>query len=101
MNPDLDALEQKIDGRIRSGDARAFPDFVRHFGERAYSLAFRMTGNTEDAEDVRQEAFLRMHRSLGSFDGRSSLSTWIYRVTLNTCLDYLRKRQSMDRRALA
>lgn len=98
MNPDLDALEQEIDSRIRSADIRAFPDLVRHFGERVYSLAFRITGNTEDAEDVRQEAFLRMHRSLGSFDGRSSLSTWIYRVTLNTCHDHIRKQQSMDRR---
>ena len=98
MRPLGGSSERNFEGRIHSGDALAF---VRHFGERAYSLAFRMTGNTEDAEDVRQEAFLRMHRSLGSFDGRSSLSTWIYRVTLNTCLDYLRKRQTMDRRALA
>ncbi len=93
----LDAMEHDIAGWIHSEDPRAFPEIVRHFGDRVFQLAYRMTGSVHDAEDVRQEALLRMHRSLGGFDGRSSLSTWVYRLTLNACHDYGRKQRSTAR----
>jgi RNA polymerase sigma-70 factor (ECF subfamily) len=53
-----------------------------------------MTRNAEDAKDISQEAFLRVYRALASFDGRSSLSTWLYRITVNLCLTHLRQQRS-------
>jgi RNA polymerase sigma-70 factor (ECF subfamily) len=60
---------------------------------RIYSTAYRMLGNGADAEDVVQDVFVKAWRKLDSFEGRSQLSTWLYRITINRCLDILRKRK--------
>jgi RNA polymerase sigma-70 factor, ECF subfamily len=75
--------------RHRCGDARAFNEVYTRFEEMVYNLAFRLSGNYEEAADLTQEIFLRIYRHLGSFGGRSSLKTWIFRIAVNHCRDRL------------
>jgi RNA polymerase sigma-70 factor (ECF subfamily) len=75
------------------GDPRAFEELVSQYQSKVYALAYRYMGNEEDAYDMAQEAFIKAFRSLRSFKGKSSFSTWLYRVTTNVCLDELRKRK--------
>ena len=79
--------------RCRSGDADAFEELYRQHSGRLYNLAFRMAGSAQEAEDLLQDVFLHAYRKLGSFRGDSSLGTWLYRLGMNQCLDYLRGRQ--------
>lgn len=80
FNADLELAE-----RHRYGDLRAFDEVYERFSGLVYNLALRLAGDAEQAEDLSQEVFLRIFRHLGRFSGRSSLKTWIYRVTLNHC----------------
>lgn len=75
--------------RHRCGDTRAFNEVYLRFEEMVYNLAFRLSGNYEEAADLTQEIFLRVYRHLGSFGGRSSLKTWIFRIAVNHCRDRL------------
>lgn len=59
-----------------------------------YAVALRMCGNREDAQDCMQEAMLRIYRAMNGFKGQSSFATWVYRITMNTCLDELRRRKT-------
>jgi RNA polymerase sigma-70 factor (ECF subfamily) len=79
--------------RCDKGDAGAFEQLYREHAGRLYGLVFRMAGSAAEAEDLLQEVFLQAHRKLGSFRGDSSLGTWLYRLGMNHCLDYLRGRQ--------
>ena len=78
--------------RLRAGDASAFEAVVWKYQRDLYRLAYRFTRNMEDAKDLAQEAFLRAYRALPRFDGRSSVYTWLYRITLNLCLNHRRGR---------
>jgi RNA polymerase sigma-70 factor (ECF subfamily) len=78
--------------RCLQGDLGAFEEVYRTHSGRLYSVAFRMVGNAADAEDLLQEIFLAAHRKLESFRGDSALGTWLYRLAVNLCLDYLRSR---------
>jgi len=78
--------------RCRQGDLGAFEEVYRTHSGRLYSVAFRMLGNASDAEDLLQEIFLAAHRKLETFRGDSALGTWLYRLAVNLCLDYLRSR---------
>ncbi len=75
--------------RFLQGDGTAFDELVRKRQREVYNLAYRMTRNAEDARDVSQEAFLQVYRNLSRFDRRSSLSTWLYRIVVNLCLNHL------------
>jgi RNA polymerase sigma-70 factor, ECF subfamily len=79
--------------RCRDGDADAFEELYRQHAGRLYNLTYRMAGSEQEAEDLLQEVFLHAYRKLGSFRGDSSLGTWLYRLGMNQCLDYLRGRQ--------
>lgn len=85
---DLAAVAQ-----ARSGDTDAFRVLVERHSRSLFRLAFRMTGNEQDAEDVVQESFLRAYRSLGQFDDRASFGTWLYRIATNCSLDLVRSRK--------
>lgn len=83
--------ENELVRAARSGDQSAFEALVKANQAMAYQLAYRMTGNPEDAADLTQEAFLNAWRGLSAFDGRASFSTWLYRLTSNACIDFLRR----------
>lgn len=79
--------------RAKRGDRRAFGDLVRTYQRRVYATALHITGNHGDADDVLQETFVRAYRGIRSFDGRSDIYTWLYRITVNTALNHLRSRK--------
>lgn len=85
--------EQRCIARTLKGDAEAFAPLVRAYEPGIYGLCFRMARNTEDAQDLTQEIFLRAYRALGSFRGESRFSVWLYRLGHNVCLDFLRRRK--------
>ncbi|MCL1820366.1 MAG: sigma-70 family RNA polymerase sigma factor [Oscillospiraceae bacterium] len=77
--------------RAKDGDNDAFEQLVKDNQRGVYTLALRYIGNHDDALDISQEAFLRAYRGLKFFQGDSSFSTWLYRLTVNASIDYLRK----------
>jgi RNA polymerase sigma-70 factor, ECF subfamily len=79
---------------FQGGDIQAFEAFYREQSPRIFSLACRMAGSTEDGEDLLQEIFLQAYRKRASFKGESSIGTWVYRLALNHCLDYVRSRRA-------
>lgn len=78
----------------------AFYDVVEKHSTLAYNVAFRMLDNVQDSEDAVQEAFISAYRALPSFDGRSKVSTWLYRIVVNTCLMKIRKDKSRARQTV-
>ena len=74
------------------GDANAFETLVLEYEKNVYNIALRMTGNSEDAADMTQEAFIKAYNSLQSFRGDSKVSVWLYRIVSNVCLDFLRSK---------
>jgi RNA polymerase sigma-70 factor (ECF subfamily) len=90
------AADLALVSRLRQGDQSAFDTLVRQYQKDLFRLAYRMTRNADDAKDLSQEAFLRAYRGLATFDGRSGLSTWLYRITVNLCISLLRQRRSSD-----
>src|SRR4051795_1668070 len=77
-----------------TADVPDFEEMYRQQAPRIYSLACRMAGSPEDGEDLLQEIFLQAYRKLPTFKGESALGTWLYRLALNHCLDYVRSRQA-------
>ncbi|MCE5203668.1 MAG: RNA polymerase sigma factor [Actinomycetia bacterium] len=77
------------------GDESAFEAIVRAHSDAVYGQALRFFGERTAAEDATQEVFIRVFRSLATFDGRSALSTWLFRVTRNVCLDIVRARRHL------
>jgi RNA polymerase sigma-70 factor (ECF subfamily) len=77
--------------QAQAGDEKAFRELVERYQRRVYGLAYGMLRDADDAMDVVQETFIKVHRYLGRFKGTSSLYTWLYRITINLCIDHLRK----------
>lgn len=87
--------EQDCDAvvRVRSGDSDAFRVLVERHSRNVFRLAFRMTGNQQDAEDVVQETFLRAYKQIARYESRSSFATWLFRIASNYSLDLIRSRK--------
>ena len=77
--------------QARAGCEQSFESLVKQHSEKMIRLALRMVNNRSDAEDIVQEAFLRLYRSLSSFRGDSRISTWLYRIVSRLCIDHLRR----------
>jgi RNA polymerase sigma-70 factor (ECF subfamily) len=86
-------LDIELVERHRCGDDAAFDEVYERFGEMVFNLALRLSGHREEAADLTQETFLRIYRHLGSFGGRSTLKTWVFRVAVNHCRDRLSRHQ--------
>ena len=84
--------ESRLVELLRQGDRGAFSELMEAYQKQVYLLALRTVGDPEDAADMTQEAFLRAWRSVGSFRGDSKFSVWLYRLTTNVCIDFLRSR---------
>ena len=83
--------ETELVKKAQQGDSEAFEELVRAYEKKVYGMALRMTGNTEDAFDVAQEVFIKAFRSLKGFKLESRFSTWLFRLSSNMCIDFLRK----------
>jgi RNA polymerase sigma-70 factor (ECF subfamily) len=91
----MDASEvAAVLARARQGDSEAFRALVERHSRSVFRLAYRMTGNEQDAEDVVQESFLRAYRQLGRFESRANFGTWLYRIAANCSVDLMRAKQS-------
>jgi RNA polymerase sigma-70 factor (ECF subfamily) len=91
----MDATEAAaVLARARQGDSEAFRALVERHSRSVFRLAFRMTGNEQDAEDVVQESFLRAYRQLGRFESRANFGTWLYRIVANCSVDLMRSKQA-------
>ncbi|MCA1580658.1 MAG: RNA polymerase sigma factor [Acidobacteria bacterium] len=88
-----DPAEEKLLEGCRGGDVAAFERLYELHGARMKSIARNLLGHETDAEDAVQEAFLKIYRGAASFRGSAALSTWIYRILVNTCYDLLRRRK--------
>jgi RNA polymerase sigma-70 factor (ECF subfamily) len=83
--------ENQLIQEARRGNLTAFEELISSYERRIYNYCLRMTNNREDAEDLTQEVFVRVYKSLKRFKGNSQLSTWIYRIAHNVCIDRYRK----------
>jgi len=79
--------------RVQARDELAFREIVDRYQSKIFSIIFGILRNHNDAEDIAQQVFAKVYFSIGNFDFRSSLLTWIYKITVNECYDYLRKKR--------
>jgi RNA polymerase sigma-70 factor (ECF subfamily) len=91
---EMQSIETRLARLAKTGDRGAFADLVELYKDKIYHLGYRMLGNRQEAEDVTQETFLRVYRSLDRYDESMKFSTWIYRIGTNLSIDRLRKRKA-------
>src|SRR5713226_4774487 len=92
----MEVNDSALVARIQYGEGHLFRELVCRHSVQIFRLAYRITGNEQDAEDIVQETFLKAHRMLGSFEARSNFSTWVTRIAANRALDQLRSRRRRD-----
>ncbi len=88
--------ERRLIRKLRERDEKAFREVVDNYRDRIYNLTYRMLGSQEEAEDLSQEIFITLFKSIDSFRGDAKLSTWLYRIAVNHCknrIKYLARRQ--------
>jgi len=85
------STDEELVARSRGGDLESFNQLVLRWERPIYALAYRVIGREEDARDVAQETFLRAFRALSGFKGQAKFSSWLYRITLNLCRDWIRR----------
>jgi RNA polymerase sigma-70 factor (ECF subfamily) len=87
-SPDIDVIS-----RVIRGDQHAYAELVHRYKDYVFTLALRFCKNREDAEEVSQDIFIKVYRSLADFKGTSKFSTWLYTITYNTSVTFLRKKR--------
>ena len=85
--------DEELVARSRTGDMDSFNQLILRWERPIYALAYRVIGQEEDARDVAQETFLRAFRALPGFKGQAKFSSWIYRIALNLCRDWIRRKR--------
>jgi RNA polymerase sigma-70 factor (ECF subfamily) len=86
-----DAEDLALVNAVKGGDRRAFQVLMQRYQRKVYAVAYGFLRNQEDALDVVQESFIKVHRYIGKFEGNSSFYTWLYRIVANLCIDHLRR----------
>jgi RNA polymerase sigma factor (sigma-70 family) len=89
--------EKELLSKIAAADKKAFASFYTLFKDRVFSTAFSYLRQMQDAEEITQDVFIEINRSARYFDARSSVNTWVYRITVNKCLDKLRYQKAKKR----
>jgi RNA polymerase sigma-70 factor (ECF subfamily) len=89
--------DERLVSKINEGDQRAFKQLVEMHQDRTYSICLGYLRNEEDAEDLAQEVFLEVFRSIHKFNGKSTIKTWIYRIAVNKSLEQLRRNNTKKR----
>ena len=91
----INTIENEVEllAKLKQGDREAFATLVEMTSDRIYRLALKMVANEQDAEDILQDTYIKAFRSLANFEGKSSISTWLYRIAVNEALMMLRKKQ--------
>lgn len=90
----MEFVDKKLVERAKTGDNRAFEELMYMYKDKIYYLAYRMLGNSQEAEDIGQETFLRVYTNLHRYDDQHKFSTWIYRIATNLCIDRIRKKKA-------
>ena len=93
MLPHVASTDEELVARTVAGDADSFNQLILRWERPIYALAYRVIGRDEDARDVCQETFLRAFRALPGFKGQAKFSSWLYRITLNLCRDWIRRQR--------
>lgn len=91
LNIKMTTNDDQIINAIKNGDTNAYSKLVDRYKDLVFTLAIRMLKNREEAEEVAQDTFIKVFKSLDNFQGDSKFSTWIYRIAYNTCLDSIKK----------
>ena len=86
--------------KAQKGDTRAFEKLVKKYDRQILSLAYQISGNTQDAEDIYQEVFMRAYKGLTSFNQQSSFFTWLYRIAINCSITYCNKKNRRSHMSL-
>jgi RNA polymerase sigma-70 factor (ECF subfamily) len=94
LRADDAASDETLIRRLQAHDEMAFAEIVERYQAKVFSIIYGILRNRNDAEDIAQQVFSKAYFAIRSFDSRSSLLTWIYRITVNECYDYLRKRRA-------
>ena len=97
MSNFLDVSDRQLVLQTVGGNVESFNSLVERYHGMVYNLAYRMLGNTNDAQDATQETFLESFKSIGGFKFQSTFKTWLYRIAINTCQQHLRKSDSRKR----
>ncbi|CAH2212604.1 RNA polymerase sigma factor [Tepidibacter aestuarii] len=89
----MDLNENQLIKRCIDGDIDAFEKLIDKYKQTAYNIALGIVKNPDDAMDISQEALIKVYRYIKNFNQKSSFSTWLYRIVMNTCLDYMKKNE--------
>jgi RNA polymerase sigma-70 factor, ECF subfamily len=93
LSPRMTATDEELVARSQGGDLESFNELIVRWERPIYALAYRVIGREEDARDVCQDTFLRAYRALPGFKGQAKFSSWLYRIALNLCRDWIRRQR--------
>ena len=91
---EVDLDDKTLVARVQEGDERAFRTLFDRYHRRAYAVAYGVVKNKQDAMDIVQDGFVKVHRHIGKFQGSSSFYTWLYRIIMNLAIDHVRRRKN-------
>ena len=87
--------DEELVKRVKKGDIDAFEEIIAKYEKRVFGLIYNVIKNENEIEDVAQEVFMKVYKNIDRFKGNSSLYTWIYKITVNLCLDVIRKKKEV------